>query len=102
MLFRSLALNNLVEQYLIFAAGQAIRRIPMNMYDWIKKLNGFLKLNDRDILDHAGKISHQIATELAEKQYQRYKKKHSRLSSRADEDFDKMVKKLIRPKKKQP
>lgn len=94
------ALNNLVEQYLIFAQGQAMRRIPMRMNDWIKKLDGFLKLNDRDILEHAGKISHQVATELAEKQYQKYKNKLARLPSRADEDFDKMVKKLIMPKKK--
>ena len=44
------ALNNLVEQYLIFATGQATRRIPMYMKDWIEKLHGFLKLNDRNIL----------------------------------------------------
>jgi hypothetical protein len=58
------ALNNLVEQYLIFAEGQAMRRIPMRMNDWIKKLNGFLSLNDRKILEHAGKISHETAKEL--------------------------------------
>ncbi len=45
------ALNNLVEQYLIFAEGQAMRRIPMHMGDWIKKLDGFLTINDRDILN---------------------------------------------------
>jgi hypothetical protein len=45
-----LALNNLVEQYLIFAEGQAMRRIPMHMRDWIKKLDGFLSLNERNIL----------------------------------------------------
>jgi len=59
------ALNNLVEQYLIFAEGQAIRRIPMTMHNWIEKLHGFLKLNDRDILEHAGKISHQLAIDEA-------------------------------------
>jgi len=48
------ALNNLVEQYLIFAQGQAMRRIPMHMTDWINKLDGFLTINDRDILNHAG------------------------------------------------
>ena len=48
------ALNNLVEQYLIFAQGQAMRRVPMHMADWIEKLNGFLTLNDRDILTDAG------------------------------------------------
>ncbi|WP_313027014.1 virulence RhuM family protein [Pseudomonas lopnurensis] len=50
------ALNNLVEQYLVFAEGQAMRRIPMSMADWVKKLDGFLTLNDRDILANAGKI----------------------------------------------
>lgn len=55
------ALNNLVEQYLIFAQGQAMRRVPMHMADWIEKLNGFLTLNDRDILTHAGRISHEMA-----------------------------------------
>jgi hypothetical protein len=48
-------LNNLVEQYLIFAQGQAMRRIPMYMSNWIKKLDSFLQINDREILKHAGK-----------------------------------------------
>jgi hypothetical protein len=55
------ALNNLVEQYLIFAEGQAMRRVPMHMSDWTKKLDGFLTLNERDILTHAGRISHDEA-----------------------------------------
>ncbi|MBN4079335.1 virulence RhuM family protein [Beggiatoa alba] len=67
-----LALNNLVEQYLIFAEGQAMRRIPMNMTDWIKKLDGFLTLNDRNILDHAGKVTHQFAKQLAEQEYEQF------------------------------
>ena len=65
-------LNNLVEQYLIFAEGQVMRRIAMNMADWIKKLDGFLALNDRDILNHAGKVSHQAAKERAEMEYDNY------------------------------
>ena len=56
-----LALNNLVEQYLVFAEGQAMRRVPMYMSDWIEKLHRSLQLNDRDILNGAGKISHEIA-----------------------------------------
>lgn len=66
------ALNNLVEQYLVFAEGQAMRRIPMHMRDWAEKLDGFLSLNDRNILDHAGKVSHEMAKELAEKEYDRF------------------------------
>lgn len=66
------SLNNLVEQYLIFAEGQAMRRIAMTMTDWLKKLDGFLSLNDRNILDHAGKVSHQIAKQQAEQEYQQF------------------------------
>ena len=91
------ALNNLVEQYLIFATGQAMRRIPMYMKDWIEKLHGFLKLNDRNILDHAGKISHQLALDKAEKEYDKY---HLKISKEIESDFDRAVKKLNPPKKK--
>ena len=66
------ALNNLVEQYLVFAEGQAMRRIPMSMADWITKLDGFLSLNDRNILNHAGKVSHQMAKEIAEQEYDKF------------------------------
>jgi hypothetical protein len=66
------ALNNLVEQYLIFAEGQALRRIPMAMSDWLKKLDGFMTLNDRDILSHAGQVSHKLAKELAENEYDKF------------------------------
>lgn len=91
------ALNNLVEQYLIFATGQAMRRIPMYMKDWIEKLHGFLKLNDRNILDHAGKISHQLALEKAEKEYDKFNLK---MSKEIESDFDKAIKKLNPLKKK--
>ena len=63
-----LALNNLIEQYLVFAEGQAMRRLTMSMRDWATKLDGFLSLNDRDILNHAGNISHQMAKQLAEQE----------------------------------
>ena len=82
------ALNNLVEQYLIFAEGQAMRRIPMTMTNWIKKLDGFLTLNDRDILDHAGKISHQLAKQLAEQEYDKFKR--LRLLDEAKQTEDKL------------
>jgi len=66
------ALNNLVEQYLVFAEGQALSRISMSMIDWLTKLDGFLSLNDRDILNHAGKVSHQMAKQLAEQEYDKF------------------------------
>ena len=49
-----------------------MRRIAMTMHDWIKKLDGFMTLNDRDILNHAGKVSHQMAKDLAESEYDKF------------------------------
>ncbi|MBU0579248.1 virulence RhuM family protein [Patescibacteria group bacterium] len=69
------ALNNLVEQYLIFAEGKAKRRAPMYMNDWIEKLHSFLDINDREILDNAGEISHKLAKETAETEYNKFNKK---------------------------
>ena len=86
-----LELNNLVEQYLIFAEGQAMRRIPMYMKDWIKKLNGFLQLNERNILDHAGKISHQLAVETAEVEYEKYAAKAQLTYDKKGNAFDALV-----------
>lgn len=87
-----LALNNLAEQYLIFAEGQAMRRIPMKMQDWINKLNGFLQLNDRDILQNSGKVSHELAKELAEKEYDKFNTKRLKIEANIEGDFEKAVK----------
>lgn len=91
-----LALNNLVEQYLVFAEGQAMRRIPMHMNDWLTKLDGFLSLNDRDILEHAGKISHQIAKELAETEYDRFHTNRLQLEAEQadEEDFEQLARQV--------
>ena len=86
-----LALNNLAEQYLIFAEGQAMRKIPMYMKDWIEKLHGFLTLNDREILTHAGKISHQLAVDMAEIQYDKFNQNEI---NTIESDFDKEVNKI--------
>ena len=88
------ALNNLAEQYLIFAEGQAMRRIPMHMLDWIRKLDGFLNINDRDILTHAGKISHEMAQQRAEAEYEQYHRRRIAEQSQAVSDFDRMARQL--------
>ena len=88
------ALNNLVEQYLVFAEGQAMRRVPMHMKEWIGKLHGFLTLNDRDILNNAGRISHQIAKELAEAEYEKFNMNRIRQTDEAGEEFEKAVRQL--------
>ena len=99
-----LALNNLAEQYLIFAEGQSLRRIPMHMADWIKKLDGFLNINDRDILTHAGKISHEMAQQRAEAEYEQYHQRQIAEQARVDSDFDLLAKQLMDGKvgKKKP
>ena len=94
------ALNNLVEQYLVFAEGQAMRRIPMNMKNWIEKLHGFLKLNDRNILNDAGKISHELAIAKAEKEYDIFQTKRLSKNNISDNDFEKIIKSLPVKKKK--
>ena len=102
------ALNNLVEQYLVFAHGQAMRRVPMYMADWLQKLNGFLTLNDRDILTHAGRISHQMAQAKAELEYDKFKALTASAPRPVDADFEQATKDLKtlqqpKPKKtKQP
>jgi hypothetical protein len=88
------ALNNLVEQYLVFAEGQAMRRIPMTMQAWIAKLDGFLGLNDRDILTHAGRVSHELAKRFAEQEYDKFNRLRVRQADRQDGEFEKAVKQL--------
>lgn len=86
-----LALNNLAEQYLIFAEGQAMRRIAMSMADWITKLEGFLTLNDREILQGAGKVSAQLAKAHAEHEFDKFRVLDDQ---HFESDFDRMVKQL--------
>ena len=94
------ALNNLVEQYLVFAEGQAMRRVPMSMNDWITKLHGFLTINDRDILNHAGKISHDMAKTFAEAEYEQFNTARIAHTDKLESDFDRAVKLLpVKPGK---
>ncbi|MRT18104.1 virulence RhuM family protein [Vitellibacter sp. q18] len=92
------ALNNLVEQYLIFAQGQAQRRVPMYMKDWVEKLNGFLTLNDREILNNAGSISHELGKANAEREYEKFKENQQKTIGEGD--FEKAIKKIENKKRK--
>jgi len=85
------ALNNLVEQYLIFAESQAERRVAMTMRDWIAKLEGFLTLNDREILKNAGNVSAELARAHAEREFVEFRKVEDR---HLESDFDLAVKRL--------
>lgn len=68
-------LNLLVEQFLAFAENQARQKKVMYMSDWIRKLNDILTINENEILEHAGKISHELALQMAETEYEKYNKK---------------------------
>lgn len=84
-------LNNLAEQYVIFAEGQAQRRIPMHMADWIAKLDQFLALNDREILENAGTVSHEQAIRHAHEQYALFAEKRRRLEDESPREYDAML-----------
>jgi hypothetical protein len=94
-----LALNNLAEQYLVFAEGQATRRIAMTMQNWISKLEGFLTLNDREILQDAGKVSAQLAKNHAEQEFDKF---HAFEDQRFESDFDRLLKQLPQNKPTTP
>lgn len=66
-------LGLLVEQYLAFAETMAQQQIPMYMKDWIERLDAILQLNGRELLTHAGKISHQMALEKSGEEYEKFK-----------------------------
>ena len=66
-------LNRIVTMYLEFAELQAINRKPMTMKNWIEKLDDFLKLSGRNILTHAGIVSHEKAVNKAREEYEKYK-----------------------------
>ena len=65
-------LGLLVEQYLAFAETMAQQHTPMYMKDWINRLDNILQLNGRELLTHAGTISHQMALEYSEQEYFKY------------------------------
>ncbi|MFA6412810.1 MAG: virulence RhuM family protein [Syntrophales bacterium] len=87
-------LNRIVSMYLDFAELQALNRIPMYMRDWIIKLDDFLKLSGRDILTHAGKISHNEALAKAHVEYERYRKEYLDEPSPVERQFTAVVEKM--------
>lgn len=66
-------LGLLVEQYLAFAETMAQQQTPMYMKDWVERLDSILQLNGRELLTHAGKISHQMALDKSGEEYKKFK-----------------------------
>ena len=72
-------LKLIVEQFLAYAEAQALAEKPMYMRDWVQKLRLILTLNEKNILEHAGTISHELAVEKASKEYIAYKEQQRRI-----------------------
>ncbi len=92
-------LERVVTMYLDYAELQASRQVPMKMADWVARLDAFLQFNEYQILEDAGKVSHEVALKLAEKAYDKFRVIQDR---NFESDFDKEIKRLAdKPKKKE-
>lgn len=87
-------LNRIVNAYLEFAELRALNRKPMYMADWIVKLDEFLRMSEREILTHAGRVSHEDAVARAELEYEKFRVQQANLPSPVEQDFEKAVKQL--------
>jgi hypothetical protein len=98
-------LNRIVGLYIEYAELQALQRKPMTMQGWITKLDEFLAISGRDVLDHAGSVSAESARRKAELEYGRYRALLDAQPQRIDAEFEKAakdLKSLPRPKQPKP
>lgn len=97
-------LNRIVNMYLEFAELQAIRRKPMYMADWISKLDEFMIISEREILSHAGQVSHEIAMLKANEEFDKFTERTKNELSQVEKHFieciDGTAKKLKESKRK--
>ena len=82
-------LNRIVSMYLDYAERQAKKGQVMYMRDWVKKLDAFLQFNEEAVLQHSGRVSHEVAKALAEQEYDKF---HARQLQNYESDFDKLLK----------
>ena len=77
----------MVTAYLEIAEIQAMNRQPMYMKDWVTRLDSFLTLTGKNILDHAGNISHEAAIEKAHVEYEKYKERMRNELTKVEKDY---------------
>ena len=77
----------MVTAFLEIAEIQALDSTPMYMADWIKQLDAFLKMTNKNILQHTGTISHQEAIKKAHSEYEAYKEKIKNRITQVEKDF---------------
>ena len=93
-------LGLLVEQYLAFAETMALQRTPMYMKDWINRLDSMLQLNGRELLTHAGKISHEMALKKSGDEFGKYQLSQKALEKvQSLKELEQDILKLKRTKK---
>lgn len=90
------ALNRFVVAYLEFAEMRALEQKPMTMKDWITKLDDFLNLSEKEVLSHAGKVSHEDALHKAHTEYEVYKASKLQEVTEVERHFIKAEKELKR------
>ncbi|MCC8196531.1 MAG: virulence RhuM family protein [Ruminococcus sp.] len=81
-------MERIVSAYLDMAEDMANRHIPMTMEDWEKRLNGFLKMWDREVLNDAGKVSAELAKQHALSEFEKYRVVQDKLY---ESDFDRFI-----------
>ena len=89
------SLNRIVTMYLDYAEDQARRWRPMHMREWKEKLDAFLRFNEREVLESPGKITAEVAKQLALEEYEKFRVR--RLAEEAeieDGEFERVVKKI--------
>ncbi|MCD6181633.1 MAG: virulence RhuM family protein [Candidatus Cloacimonetes bacterium] len=84
-------LNRMVSAFLEIAEIKAIDHVPMYMKDWIEQLDSFLKMTQKEVLNHSGTISHQEAAQKALSEYESYKEKTKNEVSEVEMDFIKQI-----------
>jgi hypothetical protein len=87
-------LNLIVSLYLDFAELQARSRRVMTMRDWIEKLDDFLRISDREILAHAGKVSHEEALARAEAEFEKFRRIEDAKPSPVEQHFIEAIKQV--------
>ena len=93
-------LGLLVEQYLAFAETMALQQTPMYMKDWASRLDSILQLNGRELLTHAGKISHEMALQKSGDEFEKFKQMQKVIEKTESlQELENDIKKLPKPKK---
>lgn len=90
-------LNRIITMYLDYAEVQAERKQPIYMKDWVQKLDAFLQFNEREILAGSGRVSMEVAKNLALEEYAKFSQRRiAEEDAKAAAEFERTVRELER------